>query len=293
MVTLSDSTINQCFFSEIFQKLNIVMIIHVPFLTNHGLGMPFPLLRSLAQLPNPAPPENFEELGHVLIDTTKQSLHTADVHHIPFTNIAKPSADPSLKLFDEIVVDEKHYCQVNWHPPYSATASKRHSTNQSLVGYRTFNRISALDGSSDYKTNMAHCTIGAQGNNSLQEVDIPNATVGSVIITQHGAILTIVHQHGYHPTVGISIYCKVPFKWCMDSATDLAMTCDTGSQPSLPVCYGSLNVVCDQTPAEALAMIIRGSCPDLLGGEISIPASESSAWQVVYISKSSYMLKTF
>jgi len=119
---------------------------------------------------------------------------------------------------------------------------------------------------SSFEINMTHCTIGAQDNNNHQRMNIPIATVESVIITKHCVILAIIHQHGYHPTVGISIHCKVPFKWCKDFAPNLAMT--AGTQPFLPVFSSSLNV-CDQTPAGASAMVTKGSYLDLLGREHS------------------------
>jgi len=158
------------------------------------------------------------------------------------------------------------------HEDKSAPASKR-NTNQPLVDCRTLNRGSVLDGSSHFEgINMITCTIDAhQGNNNLHKMDIPHATIGSVIIIiiKHCAILAIIHQHCYHPPVGISTHCKIPFKWSKDSATILAMTCDTGSQSFLPMFFSSLNC-CDQTPAPGvLSMVTRSSCLDLLDGEIS------------------------
>jgi len=114
------------------------------------------------------------------------------------------------------------------HEDKSAPASKR-NTNQPLVDCRTLNRGSVLDGSSHFEgINMITCTIDAhQGNNNLHKMDIPHATMGSIIIIiiKHCAILAIIHQHCYHPPVGISTHCKIPFKWSKDSATILAMTC--------------------------------------------------------------------
>jgi len=87
---------------------------------------------------------------------------------------------------DEVVINKKTFwSEVNLHNTYSTSAS-RSSTTQSLVGHDVNGGIGRSNVHVIYKT---HCSVDVQGINNYQMVDIPIATMGGVINTQHGEVM--------------------------------------------------------------------------------------------------------
>jgi len=97
------------------------------------------------------------------------------------------------KNTDEIVLNGKTYWQVHLHHIYSVSAS-RSSVTQSLVDHGANGGIGGSDLWVIYKT---HHSVDIQGIYNHQMINIPIATVGGVINTQHGEMIAIMHQYAY------------------------------------------------------------------------------------------------
>jgi len=154
-----------------------------------------------SELPDPAPPKALAS-DQVLINVAKQSKpapHPTDIQHV-LSNKSKTLTSPVATTSDEIIVNGKTYRQVHLHT-YSVSASKSSST-QSLVDCGANGGIGGSDVHVIYKT---HCSVDVQGINNHQMVDIPIATVGGVINTQHGEVIAILHQYAY-TGIGTSIH---------------------------------------------------------------------------------------
>jgi len=166
--------------------------------------------------PEPAPPEDPIPSDQVLVNAAKQSKstpHPADIRHV-LSNKPKNATTPAPKATEEIVVNGKTYHQVHLHT-YSVSASKS-SSAQSLVDHGANGGIGGSDVQVIYKT---HCSVDVQGINNHQMVDIPIATVGGVINTQHGEVIAILHQYAY-TGIGTSIHSPAQLEWYKNDVND-------------------------------------------------------------------------
>jgi len=116
------------------------------------------------------------------------------------------------------VVDGKTYRQVHLHATYHVSASKSSSV-QSLVDRGANGGIGGSDVRVIFRT---HRSVDVQGIDNHQMTNIPIATVGGVINTQHGAVIAILHQYAY-TGLGTSIHSPVQLEWYQNIVNDCSI----------------------------------------------------------------------
>jgi len=160
------------------------------------------------------PPEDTSQALINAAKQTKPSQNPDDICRVLSSTMAWPPPSAPQKP-DEMVINGKTYQQVNIHNTYSVSASCSSAT-QLLVDHGANGGIGGSDVRIIYKT---HHSVDVQGINNHQMTDIPIATVGGVINTQHDEVIAIMHQYAY-TGIGTSIHSSVQLEWYKNDVND-------------------------------------------------------------------------
>ena len=95
-----------------------------------------------------------------------------------------------------MIIDGKTWRQVNSHVTYSVVNVHSQSSTGSLVDRGANGGIAGSDGHVIYK-NASGKSVDVCGIDNHQVTNIPLATVGVVVQSQHGEVIAILNQYAY------------------------------------------------------------------------------------------------
>jgi hypothetical protein len=88
---------------------------------------------------------------------------------------------------------------------------------------------SGVAGSDTRLIDKSLCSVHIQGIDDHMIKDVPIGTVGTVVNTQHGDVIAIMHQYAYTGKGG-TIHSSSQLKWCGNDVNDHSIKIDGGRQ---------------------------------------------------------------
>jgi hypothetical protein len=154
--------------------------------------------------------------------TKRVRLPPGDIQRVLSTTLSKPSKTD----VEEITINGKQYRFVHMARTIYSTPAHRSIRRGALVDRGANGGIAGDDVRG---INRTHRQVDVQGIDNHQIVDIPIATVGAVVKTQHGDVIAIMHQYAYTGK-GKTIYSSGQLKWFRQDVNDRSMKVKGGPQ---------------------------------------------------------------
>jgi hypothetical protein len=142
----------------------------------------------------------------------KKDIHPGDIHRVLSQTMAKGAAPPARK---SVVQDSMTYYAANQHIQYWASSHRQVRTG-ALVDRGANGGIAGDDA---WVINRTGRQVDVQGIDNHQIVDIPIVTAGSVVKTQCGEVIIILHQYAYTGK-GKTIHSSGQLEWYKQELDD-------------------------------------------------------------------------
>jgi hypothetical protein len=157
------------------------------------------------------PPRDDQLLAHM---TKGEPLPPTDIQRILSSSLAKKDASPKT----EITINGKVYQQAHAHITNTVYHASNHRSNQrdALIDRGANGGIAGADFRIIDKTGQF---VDVQGIDNHQMVDIPIVTAGTVIQTQQGEVIAILHQYA-HAGKGKTVHSSGQLEWFKHQVDD-------------------------------------------------------------------------